>query len=182
MKIVRLASSFTDLHRLSSPKPRLRHGRRLALISCPNLTLNLCILLHSVAGSYSSSPNFPNFSSPRKSASVFANYLRSHFSVPQPKALHSRARGYLFDPRQATCPEESYSPFCSLFSPAEYLLAAFNLSSSTAPGSPDLSRQSCLSHAKASLSLWHGFSSHFQSFLVSASLFFHLENIYYSRP
>ena len=55
-------------------------------------------LLHSIAGSPSSSsisPNCPNYSSPRESASVNAAYLKSHFSVPQPKALRSRARGYL---------------------------------------------------------------------------------------
>ena len=55
-------------------------------------------LLHSIAGSpslSSSSLNFPNCSSPSKSASVYAAYLRSHFSVSQPKALRSRARGYL---------------------------------------------------------------------------------------
>ena len=55
-------------------------------------------LLHSIAGSpssSSSSPNFPNCSSPRESTSVYAAYLRSHFSMSQPKALRSRARGYL---------------------------------------------------------------------------------------
>ena len=57
-------------------------------------------LLHSIAGtssSSSSSPNFPNCSSPRESASVYAAYLRSYFSVSQPKVLRSRARGYLFE-------------------------------------------------------------------------------------
>ena len=55
-------------------------------------------LLRSIAGSpslSSSSPNFPNCFSPRESASVYAAYLRSHFSVSQPNALRSRARGYL---------------------------------------------------------------------------------------
>ena len=50
--------------------------------------------LRSIAGSsssFSSSPNFPNCSSPRESASVYAAYLRFHFSVSQPKALRSRA-------------------------------------------------------------------------------------------
>ena len=43
--------------------------------------------LRSVAGSSStsSSPNFPNSSSPKESASVFADHLRPHFSVSQPK-------------------------------------------------------------------------------------------------
>ena len=96
-------------------------------------------LLCSIAGSpssSSSSPNFPNCSSPRESASVYASYLRSHFSVSQPKALHSRARGYLSELCRAKCPEESQSSFCSPFSPAEFLAAASNLSSSTATG-PD---------------------------------------------
>ena len=44
-------------------------------------------LLRSIAGSSSSSPNFPNCSSPRESASVYAAYLRSHFSVSQPVAI-----------------------------------------------------------------------------------------------
>ena len=83
-------------------------------------------LLRSIASSFSSSsfsPNFPNCSSPRKSASIYAAYLRSHFSVSQPKALRSRARGYLSEIRRATCPEESHSSFWSPLSPA----AASNL-------------------------------------------------------
>ena len=96
-------------------------------------------LLHSITGSpslSSSSPNFPNCSSPRELALVYAAYLRSHFSVSQPKVLHSRERGYLSEVRQATCPVEFYLSFCCPFSPAEFLAAASNLSSSTATG-PD---------------------------------------------
>ena len=67
-------------------------------------------LLCSVAGSFSSSsfssssssPNFPNCFSTRESASVFADYLRSHISISQPKILRSRARGYLSELRRAT--------------------------------------------------------------------------------
>ena len=105
-------------------------------------------LLRSIAGSpssSSSSPNFPNCSSPRKSASVYAAYLRSHFSVSQPKALRSRARGYLTELRRATCPVESHSSFCSPFSPAEFLAAASNLTSSTATG-PDKVAYPMLKH------------------------------------
>ena len=94
-------------------------------------------LLCSIAGSPSSSsfsPNFPNYSSPRESASVYAAYLRSHFSISQPKALCSRARGYLSELHRATFPEESRSSFCSPFSPVELLPAASNLSSFTATG------------------------------------------------
>ena len=96
-------------------------------------------ILRSIAGSSSSSsssPNFPNCSPPWESASVYAAYLRSHFSVSQPKVLRSKDRGYLSELRQATCSVESHSFFCSPFSSAEFLAAAFNLSSSTVTG-PD---------------------------------------------
>ena len=126
-------------------------------------------LLRSVAGSSpssSSSPNFPNCFSSRKSASVFADYLRSHFSVSQPKALRGRTRGYLFELRQATCQEESHLSFCLAFSPSHLsfcspeFLAHLNFSNLSRP--LPLARQSFLSHAKAPSSLWHGFSfSHF---------------------
>ena len=96
-------------------------------------------LLCSVAGSSSSSsssssPDFPNCSSPKESASVFADYLRFHFSVSQPKALRSRARGYLSELCRATCLEESHSFFCSPFSPTEFLAAATILFLSYATG------------------------------------------------
>ena len=105
-------------------------------------------LLRSIAGSpssSSSSPNFPNCSSPRESASVYAAYLRSHFSVSQPKALRRRARGYLTELRRATCSVESHSSFCSPFSPAQFHAAASNLSSSTATG-PDKVAYPMLKH------------------------------------
>ena len=104
--------------------------------TCSSLSLksdskSVYSLLRSVAGSSSSfsfSPNFPNCSSPRESTSVFTDWLRSHFSVSQPKALRSRARGYLSELRRATCPEESHLSFCSPFSPAEFFAVATNLS------------------------------------------------------
>ena len=135
MKIDRLTSLFLNVPRQSSPRPRLKHGRRLALFHL-NLTLNLCTVLCSIAGSSSSSSNFPNCSSSRESASVYATYLRSHFSVSQPKALHSRANSYLSELRQAMCPMESHLSFCSPFSFAEFYVAASNLSSFT-PIGPD---------------------------------------------
>ena len=136
-------------------------------------------LLRSIAGSSSSSsssPNFPNCSSPRESASVYAAYLRSHFSVSQPQALRSRARDYLSELRRATCPEESHSSFCSPFSLAEFHAAASNLSSFTATG-PRKVANPMLKHLPR---FWHGFSSlHLQSFLVFTFLSFHLEDIFY---
>ena len=41
MKIARLTSPLLDAPRQSSPRPRLRHGKRLALLFHLNLTLNL---------------------------------------------------------------------------------------------------------------------------------------------
>ena len=129
-------------------------------------------LLRSIAGSpssSSSSPNFPNCSSPRKWASVYAIYLRSHFSVSQPKVLHSTARGYLSELRRATCPVESHSSFCSPFFPAEFLAAASNLSSSTATG-PDKVAYPMLKHLPRSG----------MNFLLHIfNLSFHQEDIFY---
>ena len=90
-----------------------------------------------------------NCSCPRESASVCAAYLRSHFSVFQPKALRSRARGYLSELRRATRPVESHLSFCSPFSPAEFLAAASNLSSFTATG-PDKVAYPMLKHLPSS--------------------------------
>ena len=101
-------------------------------------------LFRSNAGS-SSSPNFPNSSSPRESASVYAAYLRSYFSISQPKTLPSRARGYLFELHQATSLVECHSFFCSPFFTAEFLAAASHLSTSTATG-PDNVAYSMLKH------------------------------------
>ena len=137
-------------------------------------------LLRFVAGSSSSSPNFPNCFSSRESASVFANYLRSHFSVSQPKILHSRARSYLSELRRATCPEVSHSSFASSFSPPNFLRL---LLISPPPLPLAQTKLLCLLHAKAPSSLWQGSSIHFQSFLVFTFLFFHLKNIFhYSHP
>ena len=97
-----------------------RRGRRLALFSYLNSALNLCIpYCVGVSGSSLSSFNFPNCPSPRQSALVFADFLRSHFSVFQPKALRSKVIGYLSGLRRATCAEESHLSFCSSFSPDE---------------------------------------------------------------
>ena len=108
----------------------------------------VCSLLRSIAGFpslSSSSPNFLNCSSPRELASVYAAYLKFHFSVSQPKTLRSRAIGYLAELRRATCPEESHSSFCSPFSPTELLRVASSLSLSTATG-PDKVAYPMLKH------------------------------------
>ena len=49
MKIARLTSPLLDAPRQSSPRPRLGHGRRLALLSHLDLTLNLCTLFFALS-------------------------------------------------------------------------------------------------------------------------------------
>ena len=63
----------------------------------------------------------------------YIDYLKSHFFVLLPKALRSRATGYLSELRRAMCPEEPHSSFSSS---AEFFLVATNFSSSTTTG-PD---------------------------------------------
>ena len=90
MQTDRLTSPLLDAPCQSLPRPRWRHGRRLALLFHLGLTLNLYTL--SFALSLALLPRlpplliFPNCSSPRELASVYAAYLRFHFSVSQPKA------------------------------------------------------------------------------------------------
>ena len=60
---------------------------------------------------------------------VYTVYLRSHFSVSQPKTLGSKATRYLSKLRQTTCLEQSHSSFCFFFSSTKFLAAATNLSS-----------------------------------------------------
>ena len=140
MKIARLTSPLPDVFRQSSPRPWLRHGMRFALLSHSSLTLTLCTLsfVLSLALLTHLLPllTSPNCSSPRESISVYVDYLRSHFTFFEPKALRSRARGYLSELRRATCPEESHLSFCSLLSSDEFSAAASNFSLSTATG-PD---------------------------------------------
>ena len=92
--------------------------------------------LHSVASSpfYSLSPNFSNCSSLSESVSVFADYLRFYFFVSQPKALCSRARGYLSQLCRAKCPIE-YHFFSALSSLALNISWLPQIFSSSATGS-----------------------------------------------
>ena len=92
-------------------------------------------LLRSVVGSpfsSSSSPNFPNCSSPRESVSVYAAYLRSHFSVSQPKACVAEPESTFLSSAEPRALRSLIRPFALFSLPAEFLAAAFNLSSSTA--------------------------------------------------
>ena len=105
-------------------------------------------LLRTVAGSSASAttePNFPNCTSPKQSASTYACYLKSHFSVTMPKALRSRAKAYLNNLRHSSCPLDIHSSFCSPFSVTEFHTAIAALSSSTSSG-PDRIAYPMLKH------------------------------------
>ena len=109
MKIARHTSPLLDAPCQSLP--RLRHGRRFIFLFHPNLTPKLYTLFFALSLAllprFPRPPNFPNSSSPRESALVYAAYHRSHFSASQPKTLRSRARSYL---------SELFTFFCQLLS------------------------------------------------------------------
>ena len=98
-----------------------------------------------LAFSSSSSPYFPYCFSPSHRTLVFANYLRFHFSVSQPKALRSRARSYLSELHRASCLKESHSSSCSSLISTKFQTAAANLLSSTVTG-PDTVAYQMLKH------------------------------------
>ena len=94
-KIVMLTSAFQ--HTSSVIAKAKAETWQVTWSSHLNLTLNLCTLFFVLLLAFLSHlppPKFPNCSSPSESVSVFAGYLRFHFSVSQSKALRSRARGY----------------------------------------------------------------------------------------
>ena len=96
-------------------------------------------LLRSIAGSASpasSLPNFPNCPTPKKSATLYANYLREHFSASQPKPLRSRGKGYLNELRSKYRNSELQTEFSAPLTISELHSATADLSSSTATG-PD---------------------------------------------
>ena len=182
MKIARLISPLLNAPCQSSPRPRLRHGRRLALFFLPNQTRKSYTLFFAL--SLTLLPlllifflsNFPNCSCPRESSFGLCRLpeipLFPFFSqrpcVAEPEAT--------FLSSAVTCAQRSVTRLFALLSPA---LNFLQLPPTFLPPLP-LAQTSCLSHAKAPSSLWHGFSSsHLQSLLVFAFLSFHLKDIFY---
>ena len=90
--------------RLSLPRPRLRHGRQLALFFCLNLTLhiNLCTLTF-----FLSLALLPPLLTSTTASLLPESRLQS--------STITWTRGYLSKLHRATCPEESFSSFCCLF-------------------------------------------------------------------
>ena len=138
MKMVRLTLPLSDMPRLSSPRPRLRHCKQLVLLSHPNLTLNLCSLFFVLSLALLPPPiTFQLF----LSQGVGFGLRR----LPEIPLFCFPATGYLSELPRSTCPEESHSSFLFSFSCAEFLAAATNLSSFTATG-PDKVAYPLLNH------------------------------------
>ena len=136
MKIARLTFRFSTASSIIAKAKAEAWQTTCSSLSSKSNPKAVHSLLRSIAGSASSSSsfsNFPNGSSPRESALVYAAYLRSHYSTSQPKTMRSRTRGYLSELRRASFQEESHSPF--FFFSTELLAAASNLSPFTATGS-----------------------------------------------
>ena len=182
MKIARLTSPPLDAPRQSSPRPRLRHGRRLALLFHLGLTLNLCTLFFAL--SLALLPRLPPLLTfltallPRNRLQFMP--LTCHLTFP-----FLSERPCVAEPEATSLSSaEPRAQWVSLFLLLSFLFRGISCGCLQ----PFLvhchwPRQSCLSHAKASSSLWHGFSSsHLQSLLVFTFLSFHLEDIlYYSH-
>ena len=127
MKIIRLTSLPLDMPYLSSPKPWQATCSSLFAKSDPKLVYFLFHFVASPSSSSFSFPNSPNYSSPRKSALVYTNYLRSYFSDPKLKILRSTARTYFSELRRATCSKDSHYLICPAFFFAKFLAAAIHL-------------------------------------------------------
>ena len=171
MKIARLTSPLLDAPPQSSSRPRLRHGRRFALLFHLSLTLNLYTLFFAL--SLAHLPRLPLLLT-FLTVLLPGNRLRS-MPLPEISLIRFSARGYLSELRRAMCSEESYSSFCSLFSLAEFLAAASNLSSSSATG-PDKVAYPILKQFSRS---GKDFLLYVFNLLVFALLSFHLEDIFY---
>ena len=156
-------SPLPDVLHLPSPRPRLRHGRRRALLSLLNLTLNLHT--HFFALSLALLTHLPLLLT---SPTVLLPWNRLRSS---PREI-LRPEIPLFSLSQRPCVAEPEATFLSSAEPHA-------LSSFTRPFAPPstllnflrlpltfsrpllLPRQSCLSYVKASSWFWHGFfSSH----------------------
>ena len=149
IKIARLTSPLPDVLRLSSPRPRLRHGRLLALFSRPNLTLNLYTLSFTLLLVL-----FPHFPSLLTSLTVLLprNRLLSMPLTWDPTFLSLSQRPCVAEPEatflSSAEPLVLWSPTRPSVHPSpplNFLRLPPNLSSSTATG-PDKAAYPMLKH------------------------------------
>ena len=171
IKIVKLTSLLPDMPHLSSPRPRLRHDRRLAHLSHLNLTLNLSILFFVV--SLALLPHLLTY----PTVPFYGSRLRSSPTTRYPDFL---------SPIQRPCAPEPKATFLSSVE-RRSLRSLIRLSASPSPPLNflrltqtslrllPLAQTKLLTHAKVPSSFWHGFSFiHFQPFLIFAFLSYHL--------
>ena len=181
-KIDKLSSLPSNIPYLSLSKPRLRHGTRHACLSLLNLILIQCLLFFVL--SLILLPHHHHHHPLLFFPTVFlpGSWYRFKPTNRDLTFLSPSQTPCVAEPK-ATCPSsDGPRGLKSLI----LLSALFSLSRSLhGRHKPFIihchwHRQSRLSHAKASSSLWHKFSSsHIQSFLVLTFLFFHLEGIFY---
>ena len=148
MKIARLTSPLLDVPRPSLPRPRLRHGRRLALLFHPNETLNLHTLFFALSLAL-----IPLLPPPITflTASLPGSRLRSTPLTRDLTFLSLSQRSCAAEPELPfrASPSHVHSSFCSPFSSAQFHAAASNPSSSTATG-PDKVAYPMLNHLSRS--------------------------------
>ena len=142
-------------------------------------------LLRFVAGSsflYSFYSNLPNYFTSRDSASVFADFLRSHFFVSQLNALCRTAKGYLSELRRATFSEESHSSFCSPSLPLNFLWLSLTSFLSFATGSDKFAYFMLKHHPRSGMDFRTHHSKLFERIILSRLLFFLKSNSMLSSP
>ena len=111
MKIDRFTSPLVDAPHQSSPRPRLRHGRRLALLFRPNLTQKLYSLFFALLEALL--PHLPQLFLSQEIGFGLCRLLEIslfRFLAKGPAWQSHR------QPFCATCTEESHLFFCSPFS------------------------------------------------------------------
>ena len=169
MKIVWRTSPFLNAPRQSSPRPRLRHGRWLALLFHSHLTQKLYTLFFALSlAFFPRLPNFPNCSSPRSRLRSMLLTWDLTFLFLSQRLPHWALPSYVL---------WGVSFVLLLFLLPGWISCGCLQSFLVHCHWP---RPSCLSYAKASSSLWHGFpSSNLKSLLNFAFLSFHLKDIFY---
>ena len=146
--------AYISASRQSSPRPRLRHGRRPDLLFHRNLTLNLCALFFAL--SLGLLPLLISLT-----VLLTGNRLRSMPLTCDPTFPFLSQRPCVAEPEATSLNSAEPRALRSLTCPFAFLSLLLNFCGCLLPLHVHCywARQSCLSHAEAPSSLWHGFSS-----------------------
>ena len=120
MKIARLTSPLLDAPRQSSPRPRLRHGRRLALLFHVNSTLNLSTLFFALSLAHL----LPLLTSP--TVLLPGNRLRSTPLTCDPTFLFLSQRPCVVEPEATSLSSAEPRALWSLTRPSALLSSPLN--------------------------------------------------------